>query len=163
ERTGLLLDPYFSATKLMWLLEHIPGARERAERGELAFGTVDTFLLWRLSGGKAHATDATNAARTMLFNIHTQQWDAALLRLFDIPAELLPCVEDSAVELGSVEASLLGDAVPVRGMAGDGQASLIGEAWLQPGMPKGTYVTGCFMVLNTGTRSLQSEQRLLAT
>src|SRR5690606_2064318 len=163
ERTGLLLDPYFSATKLMWLLEHIPGARERAERGELAFGTVDTFLLWRLSGGKVHATDATNAARTMLFNIHTQQWDADLLRLFDIPAELLPDVKDSAAEYGTMEASLLGAAVPVRGMAGDQQAALIGQACLQPGMAKSTYGTGCFMVLNTGTRALQSEHRLLTT
>src|SRR5690554_4999343 len=163
ERTGLLLDPYFSATKLMWLLEHIPGARERAERGELAFGTVDTFLLWRLSGGKVHATDATNAARTMLFNIHTQQWDADLLRLFDIPAELLPDVKDSAAEIGTMEASLLGAAVPVRGMAGDQQAALIGQACLQPGMAKSTYGTGCFMVLNTSTRALQSDLRLLTT
>lgn len=163
ERTGLLLDPYFSATKLMWLLEHIPGARERAERGELAFGTVDTFLLWRLTAGKVHATDATNAARTMLFNIHTQQWDADLLRLFDIPAALLPEVKDSAAAFGTMDAGLLGGAIPVSGMAGDQQAALIGQACLQPGMAKSTYGTGCFMVLNTGTRALQSEHRLLTT
>ena len=161
--TGLLLDPYFSATKLVWLLDHIPGARERAERGELAFGTVDTYLLWRLTGGRVHATDATNAARTLLFNIHTQQWDDALLRLFDIPAALLPEVRDSAAAFGVMQADLLGAAIPVAGMAGDQQAALIGQACLRPGMAKSTYGTGCFMVMNTGQEALQSSHRLLTT
>ncbi len=162
-RTGLLLDPYFSATKLVWLLNHIPGAREQAERGELAFGTVDTFLLWRLTGGAVHATDATNAARTLLFNIHTQQWDSDLLRLFDIPASVLPEVRDSAADFGRTDASLLGAALPVSGMAGDQQAALVGQACLQPGMAKSTYGTGCFMVMNTGAEALQSSHRLLTT
>jgi glycerol kinase len=162
-RTGLLIDPYFSATKLRWILENVPGARERAERGELRFGTVDSFLLWRLSGGKVHRTDATNASRTLLFNIHSQQWDAELLRLFDIPASLLPEVLDCAAEFGSTDAALLGASIPVRGMAGDQQAALIGQACFQPGMVKSTYGTGCFMIQNTGDRPVTSRNRLLTT
>ncbi|WP_342243957.1 glycerol kinase GlpK [Pseudomonas sp. OTU5201] len=162
-RTGLLIDPYFSATKLRWVLENVPGARERAERGELRFGTVDCFLLWRLTGGKVHRTDATNASRTLLFNIHSQQWDAELLRLFDIPASLLPEVLDCAAEFGDTEVSLLGASIPVRGMAGDQQAALIGQACFQPGMVKSTYGTGCFMIQNTGEQPVVSRNRLLTT
>src|SRR5690554_5760493 len=131
-RTGLLLDPYFSATKLAWLLDHVPQARERAEAGELAFGTIDTFLLWRLTNGKQHLTDATNAARTMLFNIHTQEWDEDLLRLFDIPKSLLPDVQDSASHFGVIDKQWLDGEVLVGGMVGDQQAALIGQACLQP-------------------------------
>ncbi|MDH4580623.1 glycerol kinase GlpK [Pseudomonas sp. BN415] len=162
-RTGLLIDPYFSATKLRWVLENVPGARERAERGELRFGTVDCFLLWRLTGGKVHRTDATNASRTLLFNIHSQQWDAELLRLFDIPESLLPEVLDCAAEFGDTEVSLLGASIPVRGMAGDQQAALIGQACFQPGMVKSTYGTGCFMIQNTGEQPVASRNRLLTT
>ncbi|MDH4554596.1 glycerol kinase GlpK [Pseudomonas sp. BN417] len=162
-RTGLLIDPYFSATKLRWILENVPGARERAERGELRFGTVDSFLLWRLTGGKVHRTDATNASRTLLFNIHSQQWDETLLRLFGIPASLLPEVLDCAAEFGTTDAVLLGASIPVRGMAGDQQAALIGQACFQPGMVKSTYGTGCFMIQNTGDRPVTSRNRLLTT
>ncbi|MDH4653979.1 glycerol kinase GlpK [Pseudomonas sp. JS3066] len=162
-RTGLLIDPYFSATKLRWVLENVPGARERAERGELRFGTVDCFLLWRLTGGKVHRTDATNASRTLLFNIHSQQWDAELLRLFDIPTSLLPEVLDCAAEFGDTDAALLGASIPVRGMAGDQQAALIGQACFQPGMVKSTYGTGCFMIQNTGDQPVVSRNRLLTT
>lgn len=162
-RTGLLIDPYFSATKLRWILENVPGARERAERGELRFGTVDSFLLWRLTGGKVHRTDATNASRTLLFNIHSQQWDETLLRLFGIPASLLPEVLDCAAEFGTTDAALLGASIPVRGMAGDQQAALIGQACFQPGMVKSTYGTGCFMIQNTGDRPVTSRNRLLTT
>jgi glycerol kinase len=162
-RTGLLIDPYFSATKLRWVLENVPGARERAERGELRFGTVDCFLLWRLTGGKVHRTDATNASRTLLFNIHSQQWDAELLRLFDIPVGLLPEVFDCAAEFGDTDAALLGASIPVRGMAGDQQAALIGQACFQPGMVKSTYGTGCFMIQNTGDQPVVSQNRLLTT
>jgi glycerol kinase len=148
--TGLLLDPYFSATKIAWMLDHVPGARRRAERGELAFGTIDTFLLWRLTGGKAHATDATNASRTLLFNIHSGTWDKDLLKLFRVPAALLPEVKDCAAEFGTTRADLLGGAVPVLGIAGDQQAATIGQACFEPGMMKSTYGTGCFALLNTG-------------
>lgn len=163
EKTGLLLDPYFSATKLVWLLDNIPHAREKAERGELAFGTVDTFLLWRLTEGKQHLTDATNAARTMLFNIHTQEWDEGLLSLFDIPKSLLPEVKDSASDFGVVDQKWLGGEVLVGGMVGDQQGALIGQACLQPGMAKTTYGTGCFMVMNTGSKAVESSSRLLTT
>ena len=162
-RTGLLIDPYFSATKIRWILDQVPGARERAERGELRFGTVDCFLLWRLSGGRAHRTDATNASRTLLFNIHAQQWDEALLKLFDIPRSLLPEVLDCAAEFGHAEAQLLGARIPVLGMAGDQQAALFGQACFAPGMLKSTYGTGCFMVQNTGSQALRSRHRLLTT
>ncbi|MHC5348733.1 glycerol kinase GlpK [Metapseudomonas furukawaii] len=162
-RTGLLIDPYFSATKLRWVLENVPGARERAERGELRFGTVDCFLLWRLTGGRVHRTDATNASRTLLFNIHSQQWDLDLLKLFGIPASLLPEVLDCAAEFGETDPSLLGAGIPVLGMAGDQQAALVGQACFQPGMVKSTYGTGCFMIQNTGERPVVSRNRLLTT
>ncbi len=162
-RTGLLIDPYFSAGKLRWILDQVPGARERAERGELRFGTVDSFLLWRLTGGKVHRTDASNAARTLLFNIHTQQWDADLLALFDIPPSLLPEVLDCAAEFGVTEPELFGAALPVLGMAGDQQAALIGQACFAPGMVKSTYGTGCFLIQNTGTTPVTSHNRLLTT
>ena len=163
EKTGLLIDPYFSATKLRWLLREVPGAMERAQRGELRFGTVDCFLLWRLSGGKVHRTDASNASRTLLFNIHTQQWDEELLKLFEIPASLLPEVLDCAADFGITEANLLGAAIPVLGMAGDQQAALIGQACFEPGMVKSTYGTGCFMIQNTGSTPVISKNRLLTT
>ncbi|HIQ53657.1 MAG TPA: glycerol kinase, partial [Pseudomonas pachastrellae] len=163
ERTGLLIDPYFSATKLRWLLDEVPNARERAERGELRFGTIDCFLLWRLTGGQVHRTDATNASRTMLFNIHTQQWDEELLKLLDIPTSLLPEVMDSAADFGQTDASVLGASVPVCGIAGDQQAALIGQACFSPGMVKSTYGTGCFMVMNTGDTPIRSQNRLLTT
>lgn len=162
-KTGLLLDPYFSATKLAWLLDNIPGARERAGRGELAFGTIDTWLLWNLTGGVVHATDATNASRTLLFNIHTQQWDDQLLALFRIPAQVLPEVRDSAADFGRTTAELFGAAVPITGVAGDQQAALVGQACFEPGMVKSTYGTGCFMMLNTGAQAATSRNRLLTT
>ena len=162
-RTGLLLDPYFSASKLRWILDHVPGARARAERGELRFGTVDSFLLWRLTGGRVHRTDASNAARTLLFNIHTQQWDADLLALFEIPASLLPEVLDCAAAFGVTEPGWFGAALPVLGMAGDQQAALIGQACFAPGMVKSTYGTGCFLIQNTGATPVASHNRLLTT
>ncbi|MDI1300862.1 MAG: glycerol kinase GlpK [bacterium] len=163
EKTGLLLDPYFSATKLAWLLDHVEGARARAEKGELAFGTIDSWLLWKLTGGKAHATDATNASRTLLFNIKTQTWDDELLALFTIPASLLPEVKDSSADFGRTTADFIGAAVPIGGMAGDQQAALIGQACFSPGMVKSTYGTGCFMVMNTGDTIVRSQNRLLST
>lgn len=163
ERTGLLIDPYFSATKIAWLLDHVAGARERAERGELAFGTIDTWLLWKLTGGRNHLTDSTNASRTSLFDIHRQQWDADLLRLFRVPAALLPEVRDSAADFGVTLPEWLGASVPVRGIAGDQQAALFGQACFEPGMAKSTYGTGCFLVLNTGDKVVRSENRLLST
>ncbi|WP_071870379.1 glycerol kinase GlpK [Atopomonas hussainii] len=163
DKTGLLIDPYFSATKLRWILHTVPGARERAEKGELRFGTVDSFLLWRLTGGKSHKTDATNASRTLLFNIHEQRWDDELLKLFEIPASLLPQVEDCAADFGVCDAELLGAPIPVLGMAGDQQAALLGQACFAPGMVKSTYGTGCFMVMNTGSTPVRSQNRLLTT
>lgn len=162
-KTGLLIDPYFSATKLRWILQQVPGARERAERGELRFGTVDSFLLWRLTGGQSHKTDATNASRTLLFNIHSQQWDEELLALFDIPRSLLPEVLDCAADFGHTTPELLGASIPVLGMAGDQQAALIGQACFSPGMVKSTYGTGCFMIQNTGATPVTSQHRLLTT
>ncbi|MEL0027771.1 MAG: glycerol kinase GlpK [Perlucidibaca sp.] len=162
-KTGLLLDPYFSATKLAWLLDNVPGARERAERGELAFGTVDSWLLWKLTHGQVHATDATNASRTLLFNIHEQRWDEELLALFRIPAALLPAVRDSSDDYGQCAPDFLGAQVPICGVAGDQQAALIGQACFQPGMVKSTYGTGCFMILNTGDTVVRSDNRLLST
>lgn len=162
-RTGLLIDPYFSATKLAWLLDEVPDARARAERGDLAFGTVDTFLIWRLTGGRVHATDATNASRTALFNIHQQCWDDELLTLFDIPANLLPEVKDSSDDFGVLEHQWLGHALPIAGVAGDQQAALVGQACFSPGMGKSTYGTGCFMIVNTGESPETSRNRLLTT
>ena len=162
-KTGLLLDAYFSATKIAWLLDTVPGARKAAEEGRLAFGTVDTFLLWRLTGGRVHATDATNASRTMLFNIHDNCWDPELLELFGVPAALLPEVKDCAADFGMTDPDLLGAAIAVRGIAGDQQAALVGQACFQPGMIKSTYGTGCFIVLNTGREAVVSHNRLLTT
>ena len=162
-KTGLLLDPYFSATKVKWLLDNVAGARARAERGELAFGTIDSFLLWRLTGGQSHKTDATNASRTMLFNIHDQTWDAELLAELDIPAALLPQVEDSAADFGMAQASLFGAAIPIAGMAGDQQSALIGQSCFEDGMTKSTYGTGCFVIMNTGSLAVKSTSKLLTT
>jgi len=162
-KTGLLLDPYFSATKIAWILDNVADARERAERGKLAFGTIDSFLLWRLSGGESHFTDSTNASRTMLFNIHEQCWDSELLELFDIPAAILPEVLDSAAEFGQSSVEVLGARVPVQGIAGDQQAAAFGQGCFVPGMAKSTYGTGCFLLINTGTEALLSQNRLLTT
>ncbi|MGH6944164.1 MAG: FGGY family carbohydrate kinase, partial [Geminicoccaceae bacterium] len=163
ERTGLVIDPYFSATKIAWLLDEVDGARAAAERGELAFGTIDSFLLWRLSGGKVHATDASNASRTMLFDIHEQDWDDELLRILKIPRAVLPEVFDCSTEFGSTPANLFGAPLPVTGIAGDQQAATVGQACFQPGMLKSTYGTGCFALLNTGERAIRSRNRLLTT
>ena len=162
-KTGLLLDPYFSATKIAWLLDHVEGARTRAEAGELAFGTVDSWLLWKLTGGTVHATDATNASRTALFNIHTQEWDAELLAFFGVPRALLPEVRDCAADYGATEAALFGAPIAIRGIAGDQQAATVGQACFQAGMAKSTYGTGCFVVLNTGSECLRSRHKLLST
>ncbi len=163
ERTGLLLDPYFSATKVAWLLDSIDGVREAAEAGRLAFGTIDSFLIWRLTGGAVHATDATNAARTLLYNIGTNEWDEALLDQFRIPASILPKVLDCAADFGVTTAGLFGAAIPIRGVAGDQQAATIGQACFTPGMMKSTYGTGCFALLNTGADRVRSQTRLLST
>ena len=163
QKTGLLLDPYFSGTKIAWLLDHVPGARTRAENGDLAFGTIDTFLLWRLTGGKSHASDATNASRTLLLNIHTGAWDEELLRIFRVPRALLPEVKDCSADFGVSDPALLGAAVPILGMAGDQQAATVGQACFQPGMMKSTYGTGCFALLNTGATPVASQNRLLTT
>jgi glycerol kinase len=163
EKTGLLLDPYFSGTKIRWLLDNVKGARDKAARGELAFGTIDSFLIWRLTGGRVHATDATNASRTLLYNIHTGQWDEALLRILDIPASLLPEVKDCAADFGTTDPGLLGAAIPICGVAGDQQAACVGQACFEPGMMKSTYGTGCFALLNTGAKAVQSQNRLLTT
>jgi glycerol kinase len=160
-RTGLLLDPYFSATKIAWILDNVPGARRRAERGALAFGTVDSFLLWRLTGGKAHRTDAANAARTMLFDIHRQCWDDELLALFRVPREILPEVCDNSAAFGAT--TEFGAPVPILGMVGDQQGALIGQGCVRRGMAKSTYGTGCFLVLNSGDEALASSHKLLTT
>ena len=162
-KTGLLLDPYFSATKIGWILDAVPGARARAERGELAFGTIDSFLVWRLTGGKVHATDATNASRTLLMDIHSGEWDPQLLALFGVPKAMLPDIRDSAAEFGVTDAAVLGAAVPIRGIAGDQQAATVGQACFEPGMMKSTYGTGCFALLNTGRDAVRSRNRLLTT
>jgi glycerol kinase len=163
DKTGLLLDPYFSATKIAWILDHVEGARARAEHGDLAFGTVDCFLLWKLTGGKVHATDATNASRTMLFNIRTQQWDDELLALFNIPRAILPDVRDNVTAFGETDPALLGQSIAIGGMAGDQQAALIGQACFSKGMVKSTYGTGCFALMNSGETFSSSRNRLLTT
>ncbi len=163
ERTGLLLDPYFSGTKLSWLLENVAGARDAAEKGELAFGTVDSFLLWRLTGGTVHATDATNASRTMLFDIKKQDWDDDLLALLNIPRRILPEVKDCSTLFGTTSADLFGAPLPITGIAGDQQAATFGQACFHPGMLKSTYGTGCFALLNTGKTAVTSTNRLLTT
>ena len=161
--TGLLLDPYFSATKLSWILDHVAGARGLAAQGDILFGTVDSYIMWHLSGGRIHATDATNASRTLLFNIHTQEWDQSLLALFNIPQVMLPEVKDSADNYGLIEEKILGHQLPIYGVAGDQHAALFGQACFDPGMAKSTYGTGCFLMLNTGGKPLQSSSRLLTT
>ncbi|MBV1838340.1 glycerol kinase GlpK [Acetobacter estunensis] len=163
ERTGLLLDPYFSATKLAWILDNVEGARVRAEKGELAFGTIDSFLLWRLTGGAVHATDVTNACRTLLFDIHRQQWDDDLLKLFRVPAALLPEVKDSSGVFGESTPDLFGRPVPIAGIAGDQQAAVVGQTCFKPGTAKATYGTGCFVLLNTGEKPVVSRNRMLTT
>jgi len=162
-KTGLRLDPYFSGTKIAWILDNVDGVRERAAAGKLAFGTIDSFLLWRLTAGRVHATDATNASRTLLFNIHTQDWDDELLALFSVPRELLPDVRDCADDYGLAVDECIGGDVPICGVAGDQQAALIGQAGFEPGMTKSTYGTGCFVIANTGNRALHSENQLLTT
>ncbi len=162
-RTGLLLDPYFSATKIAWMLDHVAAARDRAESGEIAFGTVDSFLLWRLTGGQAHLTEATNASRTSLFDIHTQAWDDELLSAFRVPRTCLPEVRDSAAAFGESEPSLFGRPIPILGMAGDQQAAAIGQGCFSPGAVKSTYGTGAFLLLNTGAQAITSQHRLLTT
>jgi len=163
QKTGLMLDPYFSATKIKWILDNVSGARARAKNGDLAFGTIDTFLIWRLTNGRSHVTDATNASRTMLFNILTQNWDQELLALFDIPEAILPEVLDSAAEFGVSEDLLSGTVIPIRGVAGDQHASTIGQGCTLPGMLKSTYGTGCFAMLNTGEEMKYSSEGLLTT
>ncbi len=162
-KTGLLADPYFSGTEVRWVLEHVPGVRTRAEAGQLRMGTIDTWLIWHLTGGKVHATDATNASRTLLYNIHTGQWDADLLKLLGIPASLLPEVKDSAADFGVTDPAIFGAAIPICGVAGDQQAATVGQACFQPGMMKSTYGTGCFAVLNTGDQAILSSNNLLTT
>jgi glycerol kinase len=162
-KTGLLLDPYFSGTKIAWLLDSVPGARAKAEAGALAFGTVDTFLLWRLTGGAVHATDATNASRTLLYDIHRGEWDEGLLDLFRVPRTLLPAMHDCAADFGTTLPELFGGPVAIRGVAGDQQAATIGQACFRPGMMKATYGTGCFALLNTGADAVASQNRLLTT
>jgi glycerol kinase len=162
-KTGLLLDPYFSATKIAWLLDNVSGARAAAEKGQLAFGTIDSYLVWRLTGGKVHATDATNASRTLLFDIRKGEWDDDLLRLFRVPRSLLPDVRDCSADFGSLVPTILGAALPIRGVAGDQQAATIGQACFSPGMMKATYGTGCFALLNTGAQPIASSNRLLTT
>ncbi|HUV21496.1 MAG TPA: glycerol kinase GlpK [Gammaproteobacteria bacterium] len=162
-KTGLLLDPYFSGTKLNWILDNVSGARARAAKGELAFGTIDSFLIWRLTGGESHVTDATNASRTLLFNIHQQCWDSELLELLAVPESLLPEVLDCAADFGTTSKDLLGVGIPIAGVAGDQQAALVGQACFEPGMLKSTYGTGCFMILNTGAQALASSNKLLTT
>jgi glycerol kinase len=163
EKTGLLLDPYFSASKIAWLLDNVAGAREAAKAGKLAFGTIDTFLIWRLTGGKSHLTDATNAARTLLFDISRGEWDAELARLFGVPQSLLPRVVDCAGSFGETAPELFGGAIRILGSAGDQQAATIGQGCFSPGMVKSTYGTGCFAVLNTGSERVASKRRLLTT
>src|SRR5881394_2099323 len=163
KKTGLIIDPYFSGTKVAWILDQVPGARERAGRGELLFGTVDCYLLWRLTGGKVHATDATNASRTLLFNIHKGQWDDELLKLLRVPRSLLPEVKDSSHLFGETVPDLFGGPIAIRGIAGDQQAATIGQACFEPGMIMSTYGTGCFALLNTGTTPVASKNKLLTT
>jgi glycerol kinase len=163
QKTGLIIDPYFSGTKVAWILDQVPGARKRAEAGELKFGTVDSYLLWRLTGGKVHATDATNASRTLLFNIHTGAWDDALLKILRVPRSMLPEVKDSSAKFGDSIPDLFGGAIAITGIAGDQQAATIGQACFSPGMIKSTYGTGCFALLNTGATPVVSKNKLLTT
>ena len=163
QKTGLLLDPYFSGTKIRWLLDHIEGAREQAERGELAFGTIDAWLIWKLTGGASHVTDLTNAGRTLLVDLATGTWDEALLAALEIPAALLPTITPSSGEISLTDVSVLGRALPITGIAGDQQAALFGQACFEPGMIKNTYGTGCFLLMNTGSEPVASAHKLLTT
>ena len=163
QKTGLVLDAYFSATKIAWLLDHVAGARRLAEQGHLAFGTIDTWLIWQLTGGRVHVTDPSNASRTLLFNLHTQAWDASLLQQFNIPFSILPQVVPSCGVLGETDTHLLGASIPIAGLAGDQQAATFGQACFSPGMAKNTYGTGCFMLMNTGHVPVQSQHQLLTT
>ena len=163
DRTGLLLDPYFSGTKLKWILDNVDGARARAEKGELLFGTVDSFLIWKLTDGKVHATDATNAARTMLYDIRKGRWSSAICNILDIPTQMLPEVKDCGADYGATRVDLFGCEIPISGVAGDQQAATVGQACFKPGMMKSTYGTGCFALLNTGDTPVKSKNRLLTT
>ncbi|MFC5653485.1 glycerol kinase GlpK [Paenibacillus solisilvae] len=163
ERTGLLIDAYFSGTKVTWLLDQVQGARERAQRGELLFGTIDTWLIWKLTGGNVHVTDVSNASRTLMYNIHERQWDVELLRLLDVPAAVLPKVSSSSEVYGYTEPSLFGHPIPISGAAGDQQAALFGQNCFSAGSAKNTYGTGCFMLMNTGTTAIASKRGLLTT
>jgi glycerol kinase len=163
QRTGLVLDAYFSGTKVRWLLDNVPGARDLARRGKLAFGTVDSWLIWKLTAGRVHATDPSNASRTLLFNIERGEWDDELLAALDVPREVLPHVAPSSATIGETDASLFGRAIPIAGIAGDQQAALFGQVCTKPGMSKNTYGTGCFMLLNTGTELVRSRSNLLTT
>ncbi|PTX18903.1 glycerol kinase [Pontibacter mucosus] len=163
ERTGLVIDAYFSATKIRWVLEHVPGAREKAEAGRLMFGTIDTWLIWKMTGGKEHVTDVTNASRTLLYNIHTLAWDEELLRIFDIPSSILPEVKSSSEVVGHTATSLFATPIPIAGIAGDQQAALFGQMCTKPGMVKNTYGTGCFMLMNIGDSPIISKHRLVTT
>lgn len=163
ERTGLIIDAYFSATKIKWILDHVPGARERAEKGKLLFGTVDSWLIWRLTRGEVHVTDVTNASRTMLFNIHTLQWDEELLKLFNIPLSMMPEVKSSSEIYGHTKTTLFAHKVPISGIAGDQQAALFGQMCIEPGMVKNTYGTGCFLLMNSGEKPIISENNLITT
>ncbi|MBU1176126.1 MAG: glycerol kinase GlpK, partial [Alphaproteobacteria bacterium] len=162
-RTGMLLDPYFAGTKLVWLLDNIPGARQSAMEGRVAFGTIDSFLIWRLTGGARHLTDATNASRTLLYNIRTGAWDSELCEALSVPMAVLPEVRDCAADFGTCDPELLGAAIPIRGVAGDQQAAVVGQGCFRPGMVKSTYGTGCFALINTGDRCVLSENRLITT
>ena len=162
-KTGLLLDPYFSASKIRWILDNVDGARRKADNGQLMFGTIDTFLLYKLTGGKSYKTDATNACRTLLYNIHEGCWDDELLDIFGVPKSMLPSVEDTAADFGMTDASLFGASIPVLGMAGDQHAATLGQGCFEPGMIKSTYGTGCFMMLNTGEAAIPSKNRMLTT
>jgi len=163
KKTGLLIDAYFSGTKVKWILDNVKGAREKAKRGDLLFGTIDTWLVWKLTGGKAHVTDPTNASRTMLYNIHTLKWDDELLKMLTVPASMLPQVKSSSEVYGATEKNLFGEEIPISGMAGDQQAALFGQACFHPGMAKNTYGTGCFMLMNTGKKAVASKNGLLTT
>ena len=163
EKTGLIIDAYFSATKIKWILDNVPGARERAEKGKLMFGTVDTWLIWRLTRGEVHVTDPSNASRTMLFNIRTLQWDEELLKLFDIPASMMPEVRSSSEVYGATKTTIFAHKVPIAGIAGDQQAALFGQMCVEPGSVKNTYGTGCFLLMNSGEKPIASKNNLLTT
>jgi len=162
-KTGLEIDAYFSATKVKWILDNVSGARKAAKNGELAFGTVDSWLMWNLSNGKAHLTDVSNASRTMLFNIHTLQWDDDLLKLFDIPASMLPEVKSNSTHFTDTSGLIFSSKIPISGVAGDQQAALFGQMCIHQGMVKNTYGTGCFIMLNTGDKAVRSKNRMLTT